>query len=430
MQQSRPEPTLSQGALRRQQARPRTIDDEFAELAAQAPGFGGLAFDRTGGVSVYLTDVNRAPEAAPAILAFLQRYGKIVSPSALTIQQGRFDFAQLADAYVRVKQVLPTEGITQTDIDDRRNLISIGVLDDAAAAAARSAVTPLRLPDGMLVIERIAPTVGTETLRERVRPPIGGIEIGLAGNRCTLGYTVLVWDVQMQEHLPGWYFLTNAHCTSEWGSLNYSREVFQPYGAEKIGWESVDPRFFTNTEYFRCRQGRACRYSDAALIQYVSPNYGTLGRIAKTNACYGCIDIVGQYWITLEDIPWSGQTAIEGAWGGFSSGEYLKTCVDVSFYWLINDVPHDSGKDFLCQWQGDYRPIPGDSGAGVFAVTSGDNVTIYGVNWGTAYELGYPGQVFATWSSHFYAEREISNTIEGYPPYRGDPCCRYLLHAW
>lgn len=64
-----PLPVMAGNQLAR--GRIKTIDDHFAALGERAPGFGGLFYDATGTLNVYLTDTTRRAVAAPAIAAFL-----------------------------------------------------------------------------------------------------------------------------------------------------------------------------------------------------------------------------------------------------------------------------------------------------------------------------------------------------------------------
>ena len=48
----RPQPTLSNAPV--QEFGPRTLDNEFANLADAVPGFGGMFFDETGRLTAHL----------------------------------------------------------------------------------------------------------------------------------------------------------------------------------------------------------------------------------------------------------------------------------------------------------------------------------------------------------------------------------------
>lgn len=121
----------------------RTSDDELLDFAKANPGFGGLYFDASGTLQVYLTDTSRKTAVLPAVRTFLADHGvqqADVAVANATVKQASYDFVTLSDAYAKWNGGPSVKGITQTMIDKKRNRIQIGVIDGVAATAAANAL--------------------------------------------------------------------------------------------------------------------------------------------------------------------------------------------------------------------------------------------------------------------------------------------------
>ena len=253
-------------------ARVPTIDDQFAALTSAIPGFGGLFYDSSHRLTVYL----KRPETLPAVRPQLQQFlASIRSADPARLAQvpqevaaaralpARYDFAELDTWYRR--QIVPfiggLDGVTMTDIDERVNQITVGVRDAAAKAQVEGKLEGLSVPaDAVRVIEfppvyvlraraansrvrcrdmprrhlkrrtgdgRIGrpPTVEDPaphrfvtdpSLTDWVRPVPGGMEIenGDSLFQCTLAYNLV-----LQGDPYNRYFLTNSHCSDVFGSV-------------------------------------------------------------------------------------------------------------------------------------------------------------------------------------------------------------------
>lgn len=107
-----------------------TIDDDYEALAARVPGFGGMFYDATGRLTVYLTDAGRRDVAVAALPQFLtEHHGRSAAPAAravagLRVLPGQYDFRQLRGWHRRILAArgrLP--GITTTGISKRQNRV-------------------------------------------------------------------------------------------------------------------------------------------------------------------------------------------------------------------------------------------------------------------------------------------------------------------
>lgn len=403
-----------------QPRRPKTVDDEYAEVAAQVRGFGGLYVDSAGAAQVYLTPEAALDAARPAVAALIRRLG-LPAGTPVQFRQGRFDYLQLTAGYRAVKQVVGSDGFTQGDIDEVHNRIALGAADPTAAERVTARVQELGLPPGLVMVEVIPPTVTSAALQDVVRPVIGGLQIQAAsGEVCTFGYNVRAEDIVYGTPVDGRYFVTNAHCTGDYGAFGGVTNVTigQPTASSPIGYEVIDPPLIDGDADpdDACRPGRRCRYSDAALIRLNDNVQSSLGRIARVSG----FNIVGSYQIdNVGSNYWSHITytvAKVGRTTGYTQGQVTtsaSTCLDVVQYRPIGNTSEDTGRDMLCQGQATYDTRGGDSGSPVFEVRSdAPNVNLFGINWGTGYSQ-YPsgGPIRGTFSYHSSVSEEIGGAM-------------------
>lgn len=364
-----------------------TLDDEFEQLALRAPGFGGLFVDSLGRVTAYVKGGNVdgvRQEVAHALERNLPTMG--VPASAIRTLPAGYDFLELRGWYRHLSPVVALPSVVQTDIDDRRNRIAIGVVPDGDTSQVRAVLRSGGIPDEVAVLETVPRTVFASTLQDVVRPTVGGLRIR-ANGLCTLSFNAhrVVWN--------GWgfdldtsvrYFVTASHCTNVRGQVD-GVTAGQPDAGHPIGVEIADPPFFTSSQNSQCPAGRLCRYSDAALFEYNGSTQMTFASIAKTGSGYRNITIVGAYTLsTIDPCPWCilvGYTVLRkvGATTGTTTGTVWSTCVDLKQY----DQGIDTGQTALCQVQVGFQSAGGDSGAPVLDSGSGSN--LIGIYWGVTY---------------------------------------------
>ncbi len=402
----------------------RTLDDEFSDLAGEVPGFGGLYYDDDGTLTVRLKDTGRADAARSPVSAFLvrqagrspARLGQIPGEvGAMRAIAARYDFRELRAWYTG--QVIPslgaTDGVTMTDIDERRNRIVIGVRDLSTGGAITTRLSGLGIPadaveivpfEGAVARPAVVqsdPECDPETAIEPCegggggggggtsfsitstrRPVPGGMQIQffLGGQpfNCTLGYNARP-DAGSN---PARYFLTNSHCTDNFGVVT-QMPMGQSSTAEQIGTELVDPPTFTSAADPACPAGRQCRYSDAALFVYGTSANSDHGRVAippvgsLTASVFGTVFSYGNAVM--------GQTVQKvGRTTGNTVGTVQQTCA------MFNQFEEnqfgqlfDTGRTMLCQFQATYSCLKGDSGGPVFFGIGGNDIFAVGLNWGS-----------------------------------------------
>jgi hypothetical protein len=341
--------------------------DDPVALARQVPGFGGFFFDPQGRPTIYLKDVSHRAAAERALTPYLDAKGG--GTAALQVRRADYEWASLERWQNQAStEALAIPGTVWVDADEARNRVTIAMQRGASAAQVRAAVGRLGLPAAAVVIEEVEPIEQLATLRQRVRPVRGGLQINFPGFLCTLGFNA---NRSGQRS-----FITNSHCTSVQGGVENTPywQPTQSTASAQIGTEVADPSYGRPSG---CPSGRRCRRSDAARVAYAGGIKRTLGAIARTTgADNGSVTISGSFSITAEGSPAVGQTANKvGRTTGWSSGAITNTCVHVNV----------SGTNItqLCQSIVSADVGPGDSGSPVFRRTgSGSNVTLLGILWG------------------------------------------------
>lgn len=348
-----------------------TFDDALARLNEDVPGFGGLFVDEMGRLTLYLVGgEEELPLARARLLPKLfrgdQRIARDIPLRALPAQ---FSFSELkAWADRLVGPVLSLPGAILTDIDEASNRLRIGVENTEAAKRVEEELIRLGIPSEAVIVEEMEPILLLTTLRDRVRPLQGGLQINFPGFLCTYGFNATRLGVSG--------FVTNSHCTSTQGGVE-NTPYWQPLqnGDTFIGTETVDP-LYTRTKCPRTLRGRVCRYSDSAFAQLATTEFSR-GFIEQTSAI-GSLEIVGSFRIISESSGLTGQTINKvGRTTGWTQGAQTNTCVNVSV----------SGSNIvqLCQNIVEASSVivgPGDSGSPAFRIQSGSDVALVGILWG------------------------------------------------
>lgn len=399
-------PTTGAAALVSQDSTPSQM-----AVAQAVPGFGGYFLDASGTPSVYLTDAAQRPAAEQALAGFVASRG--FAPAQLRVVQGDFEYAQL-DAWYRLARagVFSVAGIIYGDVDEGRNRLRFGVLDAGALVGVQGALSLLGIPSSAVVVEQRAPFRTVATLRDRGRPLIGGLQINFFPTPpgvhpgsliCTLGFNAQRFGVSG--------FITNSHCTNVEGGeetpTDYYQNVRAVGTANFIGTEVDDPHW-TSQLNADCPPPLACRYSDAARVQYALGVAATLGRIARVDEVTTTLadtihTIAGEWRIRSERAdPVQGEMAHKtGRTTGWTSGTTTGTCVDV----LALGTAHIR----LCQAVVSALVDGGDSGSPVFFRNGGgSNVTLLGILWGGSTDDANPEFVYSPMSG---IERELGNLI-------------------
>jgi hypothetical protein len=341
-------------------------------LARAIAGFGGVFVARDGAPVVYLTDPGRLDAARGPLAGYLQRHG--LDAAQLRVERAAFELAQLDRWFLAASPaVLSQAGVVFLDLDESRNQLTIGISDPGAERAIRATLSRLRIPEAAYALVPSDPIEFVATLRDRVRPTVGGLQIHFHIFLCTLGFNAVAAGAES--------FLTNSHCTMRQGGTE-GTEYFQPLAsvAESfLGIEVDDPEYLIGGE---CPRGFRCRYSDSSRAEYAAGVAHEVGQIARTEGLdIRSLEIVGEFRVAGETAnPVAGLTVNKvGRTTGWTSGAVTRTCVDTGV----------SGSNYLLFCQafvenpaGSVVVGGGDSGSPVFSVEQGPRVSLHGLLWG------------------------------------------------
>jgi hypothetical protein len=121
----------------------------WAALAGRVPGGWGGFFLEEGVPTIFLVD----PALKHAAIEVLATEGFPVT-SSTRAKQGRWDFAQLYDWYrYLTRNVSAIDGLSSSDIQEARNRIEFGVIDEAARGRLEQTLAALEVPCFLVAIE-------------------------------------------------------------------------------------------------------------------------------------------------------------------------------------------------------------------------------------------------------------------------------------
>lgn len=360
---------------REKQNGPPTLDDLFARIAEQVPGFGGMFIDKAGNLAVYM--VNLQPNAATAVQSAIARvFGQDERfQRPIVLLPGKYDFLQLKRWHDRLMpEALGFDSVVSTDIDDANNRLRIGVETLAVQGELELQLNSLGIPREAVIIEQTEPVRYESSLQDFHRPLVGGLQINFGNYLCTLGF------IGVRQGVQG--FVTNSHCTNTQGGVE-GTVYHQPVASgttNRVGLEIADPTYFSGSP---CPRNRRCRYSDSAFVQVPHPSgpavtvsQGLLALTALGSLAWNGTDA---YRIVGEADPLVGETVRKvGRTTGTTQGVVEQTCVN--FNVLGTKITQ------LCQADGSYGSNSGDSGSPVFRVTNSpqaNDVVLVGIHWGS-----------------------------------------------
>ncbi len=381
-----------------------TLDEDLLKVAQQVPGFGGMYIDEGGVLNVYMLE---EPADAAAMLERRAQLEKTLSavygadflargrrervnpdaeptaaaPLAIKIVKGAFDIPQLADWRRKADGVLAIDGVVFTDLDERSNRLKVGIAPGAARGRVQQALKESGIPPDAVILEETKPVYQHATLRSKVRPVPGGVQIEadtgvFAFKICTMGFNAI------RAGMAG--FVTNSHCTKTQGG-NEGTDFHQPddplFSGNPVGDEIVDPNYFTGG---MCPAGRRCRFSDSAFVDYTVARGSNIARTEGWNNGSLTISSTPRLRIVAEMSSWADGSDLDkiGRTSGWAFGLVNGTCQNTNV----------AGTDItqLCQFRvnrlaGQTYTMSdnGDSGSPVFRwLGASSTVNLSGILWG------------------------------------------------
>lgn len=359
------------------------------DVARAVPAFAGYYVDDAGRPTVNLTDAAQRDAAAQALAGFLASYGW--SAADLQVREAQYSYLQL-DAWYRSARdgALAVSGAVLGDIDERNARITFGALDAGALANIAGITTAAGIPAGALSLQVRGPVEQAARLRDRMRPPVGGLQINFFPTPaspltlvCTLGFNAIDGTDTS--------FVTNSHCSNVQGGTTLTTDYYQASRglvadpANFVAREAEDPEY-SMFGAAGCPLGRRCRTSDASRAKYAGGMTFALGRVARPafeNT------IAGQDTLLIDSIAPTFQIVAEqmrgvvgqrlnkvGRTTGWTSGVITETCVDINI--TASEITQ------LCQDLVDAYVAGGDSGSPVFGLNTDGTIFLAGILWGSS----------------------------------------------
>ncbi len=371
---------------------PLTMDQQLVNVTEMVPEFGGMFYDDNGDLNVYLTN----PKAKAAAQAALKKvFGRGVDNSRSSrskhfkgkprlkagdfrVLKARYTVKQLSKWKKSSGNVFLLKEAVFLDLDEASNRLTVGISNMKLKQSVEDILVSEAVPLSAVKIVEAKPVVGmTHSLRSRHRPTKGGIQIQFTNNggksTCTLGFNAYRYGVRG--------FLTNSHCTDTRGGTEGT--LFYQNDTELVGYEYVDPNYYTSFWYWECPWFKRCRYSDAAFVRYYGGVTSNLGRVARTTGWNNMSLTINSTSPEMTVIA-ERQTNIVGSYldkvgrtTGWTYGRVTATCSD---YNVSNSNVHMKCQDTVFR-TGTKLAGPGDSGSPVF-VWHGSTVTLAGIMWG------------------------------------------------
>lgn len=273
-------------------------------------------------------------------------------------------------------EVLALPGAVFADNDERVGKLVFGVENEAAVPGIRVALARLGIPASAYHVQVTERIYQLATLRDVFRPTQAGIQIHFGQYLCTMGFNA--------DDGTDRSFVTNSHCTNTQGGVE-GTQYYQPTSTlapTVIATEVEDP---TYSRGGACPRGKKCRKSDASRARYSSAVASIRGDILKTTgANNGSLTVNGVFAITSQDntttsFPIGLVVNKVGRTTGWTQGEVTRTCVNTA---VSGSNIAQLCQTFVANPAGASVVGSGDSGSGVFRITSGDNVQLVGILWG------------------------------------------------
>lgn len=285
-------------------------------------------------------------------------------------------------AFHRVSpEVMAIPGTVFSDNDERIGKVVIGISHMNAEGAVRAAMRRNGVADGDFEVVLTPEIENKATLRDRIRPTVAGLQVHFTRYVCSIGANV--------DHVStgGRSFIINSHCTGTQGGTEgttYAQPT-RTVDPTVIATEVDDPVYVKGGS---CPKGKKCRHSDASRALYSSDVASNRGEIAQTTGVNnGSLTISTTspvFTVTSQDNStknFAVGTVVNkvGRTTGWTQGQVDRSCVNTS---VSGSTVYLYCQTFVVNAGGATVVGGGDSGSGVFRITSGNSVQLVGLLWG------------------------------------------------
>lgn len=261
-------------------ARAKTVDERYAEVAAQASRFAGAVMAPDGAIELQVAGAGNAAIDDETMKAFRAVFLGATARRQVRVVHVRWSFAELSAARSEIERA--ADGLLiSSDIDEAHNRVAFVARDEESSARVRSLASALGVGAAAVSVVRGTPPREMTTLSDFVRPVMGAMENDMqqVARVCTLSFAVQYYGSGTD------YLATNGHCTGTRWAVDSPMTLRQPtYWAADypvlgaVGSEAVDPALLYGIA--NCGANRFCRYSDAALFTVSSAT--VTAQIAQT----------------------------------------------------------------------------------------------------------------------------------------------------
>ncbi|MGH0036367.1 MAG: hypothetical protein ACQGVK_15175 [Myxococcota bacterium] len=339
-----------------------TLDHQLGRVAEQVPAFAGL-YLRDGVLHLVVTDTSQDVVDA-AEMAVGAVFGDRFDGLPVQAVQGRYPFADLERWRDTALDLMMLSMVYSVDLDEVENTVTIGLSDLAHRSAVQAELQTLSgmedpIPDDAVLYEQVEQAVDyaftDQELQVKVRPLEAGTQTA-SGGLCTMGI------VAKRAGQLG--FVTNSHCTSNFGAVDGS----------SFGQPDMQPGNILGNEVwdapaFPC-MGTLCTWADAAFVALDPGIQAYRGRFKQDPAVSGYYTV--GYVRGEVPFPVDGEQLHKvGRTTGQTLGEVDETCTAMQ----------TSSSIKLCQYHVDGAwSNGGDSGSPVFKPETQGNfdVDLYG----------------------------------------------------
>lgn len=357
---------------------PRGIEDSFLDADERTGGFGGFLVDSSGVPFVWATRATGGFSVAEQLPPAIREAITADRLEGATRLEAEYRFSELVAYQVLAAKALRSEpSLVATDADERANRLRVVLSDMKRADHVFASLEGVGVPRGAVLLERGERSIAAATLRDRVRPTRGGLQVktrrigwwGTSDLTCTLGFNVTLAANSQR------YALYNSHCTGtldgNTGATVYQRNVVS---GDVVGSVEINPTW-TVTDPL-CGTTIVCRYADAALVRYSLGASNTPSRIiypcnfSSNPTLPGTVNTCGQT-ATVDNaatvFPWVGQPLQKvGRTSGWTVGLVIATCVNEITDHFEPGNPLPTSTMSLCSDQVSAFADGGDSGGPVF----------------------------------------------------------------
>ena len=283
-------------------------------------------------------------------------------------------------AFQRVSpDVMSLPNTVFADNDERIGKVVIGISNLNAAAAVRAAMERNGVGAGDYEVTLTPEIEFKATLRDVFRPTVAGVQVHFSRYVCSLGMNV--------DHAGGRSFIINSHCTSRQGGTEGTTYAQPDRTTDPtvIATEVDDPSYVGGGA---CPKGKKCRHSDASRALYSASVASNRGEIAQTtgpnNGSLTVSTTNPRFFVTSQDNSTKSfaiGTVVNkvGRTTGWTQGQVDRTCVNTG---VSGSTVFLFCQTFVVNAGGATVVGGGDSGSGVFRITSGNNVEFIGLLWG------------------------------------------------